>query len=407
MGVGAGLRTYSVGGRAVIDGYDADELCPSGRGQLLVPWPNRIEDGRYEFGGRSHQLPLDEPERRNAIHGLITLVGVVGRRPRGRPGRVRARPLPAARLSVLAGAAHRVLALRRGSRVRTRRPTSAPTRPVRSGAHPYLAVDHDVVDEVELRVPAATCSLRTSAASPSAAVPWRTKGSTSASRGPIGATKLDHCFTDLEREDDGRACVELAIRRARFTLWVDESYPYLMIFTGDPLGRRPAQPRRRADDLRAERFSQRRGACPTRAGRTSRGKLGHLSQRLGRSRPKRDSKGWLARRLVGSQLAAGRNATGAWACRTLCPVHPQTRVRVLPPPLPIEVRLRLRGALARPGSAPDGRFARRAVPGDLSVGRGGTNATEFRRLMHLREYCSHSGRRRMFHVPRENREAAL
>ena len=70
MGVGAGLRTYSVGGRAVIDGYDAGEVCPSGRGQLLVPWPNRIEDGRYEFGGRSHQLPLDEPERRNAIHGL-------------------------------------------------------------------------------------------------------------------------------------------------------------------------------------------------------------------------------------------------------------------------------------------------------------------------------------------------
>ena len=70
MGVGAGLRRYAVGGRAVIDGYEADEVCPSGRGQLLLPWPNRIEDGRYEFGGRTHQLPLDEPERRNAIHGL-------------------------------------------------------------------------------------------------------------------------------------------------------------------------------------------------------------------------------------------------------------------------------------------------------------------------------------------------
>jgi aldose 1-epimerase len=43
-GVDAGLRTDSVGGRAVIDGYDAGEVCPSGRGQLLVPWPNRIED---------------------------------------------------------------------------------------------------------------------------------------------------------------------------------------------------------------------------------------------------------------------------------------------------------------------------------------------------------------------------
>ena len=71
VGVGAGLRTYAVGERPILDGYGAGELCPSGRGQLLVPWPNRIEDGRYEFDGRSNQLPLNEPERRNAIHGLV------------------------------------------------------------------------------------------------------------------------------------------------------------------------------------------------------------------------------------------------------------------------------------------------------------------------------------------------
>ena len=29
------------------------------------------------------------------------------------------------------------------------------------------------------------------------------------SRRPIGATRLDHCFTDLERDDDGLARVEL------------------------------------------------------------------------------------------------------------------------------------------------------------------------------------------------------
>src|SRR5205823_11016791 len=63
---GAVLR----GERPILDGYGAGEVCPSGRGQLLVPWPNRIEDGRYDFDGRSHQLPLNEPERRNAIHGL-------------------------------------------------------------------------------------------------------------------------------------------------------------------------------------------------------------------------------------------------------------------------------------------------------------------------------------------------
>ena len=54
--VGGGLRSYSVSGRDVLDGYEIGEMCPSGRGQVLIPWPNRIQDGRYEFGGRQHQL---------------------------------------------------------------------------------------------------------------------------------------------------------------------------------------------------------------------------------------------------------------------------------------------------------------------------------------------------------------
>ena len=55
---------------------------------------------------------------------------------------------------------------------------------------------------------------------------------------PIGSTILDNAFTDLERDEDGRARVELRETRARgrgLTLWVDESYHYLMLFTGDPL----------------------------------------------------------------------------------------------------------------------------------------------------------------------------
>ena len=44
------------------------------------------------------------------------------------------------------------------------------------------------------------------------------------------------------------------------TLWVDEGYPYVMVFTGDPLPDvAAAKPRGRADDLPAERVPQRRG----------------------------------------------------------------------------------------------------------------------------------------------------
>src|SRR4029079_12009718 len=53
--VGGGLRAYSAGGRDVLDGYEVGEMCPSSRGQVLSPWPNRVQDGSYEFEGRRHQ----------------------------------------------------------------------------------------------------------------------------------------------------------------------------------------------------------------------------------------------------------------------------------------------------------------------------------------------------------------
>ena len=53
----------------------------------------------------------------------------------------------------------------------------------------------------------------------------------------IGSTTLDHAFTDLARDDDGLARVELRDpdHGTSVSLWVDESYPYLMLFTGDTL----------------------------------------------------------------------------------------------------------------------------------------------------------------------------
>jgi aldose 1-epimerase len=69
--VGGGLRTFSANGRELLDGYRLDEMCSSGRGQVLIPWPNRLEDGRYEFAEQSHQLPLTDVKTGNAIHGLV------------------------------------------------------------------------------------------------------------------------------------------------------------------------------------------------------------------------------------------------------------------------------------------------------------------------------------------------
>ena len=69
--VGGGLRTYDVGGVPVLDGYDVDAMCDGARGQTLVPWPNRVKDGKWSWHGDDLQLALTEPEQHNAIHGLV------------------------------------------------------------------------------------------------------------------------------------------------------------------------------------------------------------------------------------------------------------------------------------------------------------------------------------------------
>jgi aldose 1-epimerase len=69
--VGAGLRRYLVGERDVLDGYARDEMCRSGRGQVLLPWPNRLSGATYEFDGERHSLPVSDAETGSAIHGLV------------------------------------------------------------------------------------------------------------------------------------------------------------------------------------------------------------------------------------------------------------------------------------------------------------------------------------------------
>ena len=125
VGFGGGLRSYAVAGRDLLDGYAADEMSASGRGQVLIPWPNRVQGGSYEFGGRTHQLSLDEPAAGNAIHGLVRWADwTVAERER-EPRRAGAHVASAAGLSVHPGGLDRVRAVgARASRCGRRRRTS-------------------------------------------------------------------------------------------------------------------------------------------------------------------------------------------------------------------------------------------------------------------------------------------
>lgn len=68
---GASLAELSCDGRDVIVPQDGQGTLPLFRGAVLAPWPNRIHDGEYEFGGRTHRVTVNEPARNAALHGLV------------------------------------------------------------------------------------------------------------------------------------------------------------------------------------------------------------------------------------------------------------------------------------------------------------------------------------------------
>jgi len=231
--VGGGLRSYSVGQRPVLDGYAVDELCSSGRAQLLAPWPNRIEDGSYEFEGRTYQLALDEPERQNAIHGLVRWArwSIVEREGHRATVEHRVHPSPGYPFTLDLRVDYSLA--EDGLTVRAEATNVGPEAcPYGIGAHPYLSAGGGLVDGLELRIPAATVLVSDERSLPTGREP--VDGTELDFRRPraIGPVRLDHCFTDLQRDGDGLARVELGDTT---TLWVDESFPYVMAFTGDPL----------------------------------------------------------------------------------------------------------------------------------------------------------------------------
>jgi aldose 1-epimerase len=236
--VGGGLRGYSAGGRDVLDGYGAEEMSTSGRGQVLIPWPNRVLDGSYEFEGRRHQLPIDDVEEQDAIHGLVRWAAwTIGER---EPNRVVMEhvlhPRPGYPFSLALAIEYLLSA--KGLRVEaTATNLGRSSCPYGSGAHPYLTVGTPTVDSVVLRAPGRTVLRSDERGIPSGAE--SVDGTDHDFRHPreIGTTRLDHAFTDLERDDEGLARVELRnlAEQRGLTLWVDGSYRYLMLFTGDPL----------------------------------------------------------------------------------------------------------------------------------------------------------------------------
>lgn len=236
---GAGLRELEYGGRALVEGYPEDAPASGGRGQLLLPWPNRIRDGRYRFGDRDLQLPLSEVARGHASHGLVRWAAW--------------RPVEVGAAQVLL--AHRLMAqpgypwtldLTVGYAVSgdgltvtvaaTNR-TAAPA-PFAAGAHPYLRVGPGPVDTWQLRLPGRTALRVDERKIPAGRVEVTdTTGAHLDFRAgrEIGDTVVDTAYTHLDRDAHGRATVTLDGPEGGVALWMDAAHGWVQVYSADDL----------------------------------------------------------------------------------------------------------------------------------------------------------------------------
>ena len=241
--IGAGLRAYDVSGVPVVDGFAEAERAVGARGQVLLPWPNRVGDGAWQWRGERLQLALSEPDRSCAIHGLT----------RWAPWSLVDRTAAQVRLGLL-------LAPQSGWPFVLRcqvdyglddaglQATTTVTNvgngssPVAFGAHPYLSAGGGLVDDCEVRLQAAAVLLTDDRGLPAGVAV--VSGDFDLRRpSRIGSRRLDHAFTDLEADADGRS--RLVLSRpdgSAVQVWSGPGLPWLQVFSGDTL---PESVRRR------------------------------------------------------------------------------------------------------------------------------------------------------------------
>ena len=243
---GGGMRELTCGGWPVLDGYGVDEVPLGAYGQPLIPWPNRLSDGRYDFGGETYQVPLTEPQKRNALHGFARWMTWTVERHEADRAVLGLVLYPRTGYPFTVAVEVEYVVVPKGVRVTTTaRNVGHGPAPYANGFHPYVSVGVPMIDGCILEIPA-RCWMPTDERQIPTGVE-RVDGTRYDFRSArtIGADRLDTAFSDLVRGSDGKARVRLSSPDGArsIAVWLDHAYGYVMAYTGDTLADIPRRRR--------------------------------------------------------------------------------------------------------------------------------------------------------------------
>ncbi|WP_457972937.1 aldose 1-epimerase family protein [Arthrobacter sp. D1-17] len=233
---GAALRSLRHGGRNLVVPFEPGIAIPDYRGVICAPWPNRLAGGRYSWKGADIQVPINEPGRNTALHGLVfDKVWSVAERDESSvtlamsltPGEGYPFPLELRVRYCLSAAGLQ-------GTVTAANPGSA-TVPYGVCPHPYLIAGSAPLDDWSLVVPAD----RFLRVTPDRLLPVEevsVEGHNFDFRKEkvLGGVKIDHAFTGISRDTHGtaRVCVYDPSGTGVELAWGRE-WPWVQVHTGD------------------------------------------------------------------------------------------------------------------------------------------------------------------------------
>lgn len=228
---GAGLRSLEVAGVPAVEPCSPEGPAPWAAGDLLFPWPNRLRNGRYDWDGATHQLPIDEPALGTALHGLVRdrVFSVTEQAPDRVVLTDVLRDVPGYPFAIDLAVTYRLVSSGITVELRARN-TGTTAAPVALGAHPYLRVGDVPTEELVLDIDAERVLTTDARLLPVGSRP--VQGTRYDPRGlSLAGARLNHCYGPLQPAPQGHRHRLHAPDGRYVELWAGGAFGWVQVYT--------------------------------------------------------------------------------------------------------------------------------------------------------------------------------
>jgi len=243
--LGGGIKQYYLEQngekKEIIHGYVSDEEKAGSMGDVLFPFPGRVENSEYEFNGQKYKLSGLRVKDGHALHGFakyvlweivdqaeseVKLLFKMAKEEYAEKGFPFSLSLYLTYSLDENGLTCQAQVVNNGEE----------KAPFGLGFHPYYSLGEDRVDSLNLKITAQKLVEFAPNLKPTGKLIDFSGSELDFSQSKkIGPLVIDNCFTELDFNTEGINKTNLS-NRAKITIWQDKNLPYLQLYSADTIG---------------------------------------------------------------------------------------------------------------------------------------------------------------------------